>query len=78
MLSLLSEVNAAVWKHSRVRQLYRHTLMTDFAQAFQNNQNNISDAVNYLKLRIKRFLLEIWRFHHSFLMRYFKMRIKTG
>ncbi len=29
----------------RVRQLYRNTLMTDFAQAFQNDQNNISDAV---------------------------------
>ncbi len=44
MLSLLSEVNAAVWEHSRVRQLYRNTL-TDFAQAFQNDHNNISDAV---------------------------------
>ncbi len=29
-------------------------------------------------LRIKGFLFEIWHFHHSFLMRYFKMRIKTG
>ncbi len=29
-------------------------------------------------LRIKGFLFKIWRFHHSFLMRYFKMRIKTG
>ncbi len=29
-------------------------------------------------LRIKGFLFEIWRFHHLFLMRYFKMRIKTG
>ncbi len=44
MLSLLSEVNAAVWEHSRVRQLYRNTLTTDFAQAFQND-HNISDAV---------------------------------
>ncbi len=35
----------AVWEHSQVRQLYRNTLLTDFAQAFQNNQNNISDAV---------------------------------
>ncbi len=45
MLSFLSEVNAAVWEHSRVRQLYRNTLMTDFAQAFQNDHNNISHAV---------------------------------
>ncbi len=45
MLSLLSEVNAAVWEHSRVRQSYRNTL-TDFAQAFQNDHNSISDAVN--------------------------------
>ncbi len=45
MLSILSEVNAAVWEHSRLRQLYRNTLMTDFAQAFQNDHNNISDAL---------------------------------
>ncbi len=45
MLSLLSEVNTAVWEHSRVRQLYRDTFLnTDFSQAFQNH-NNISDAV---------------------------------
>ncbi len=31
--------------YSRVRQLYRNTLMTDFARAFQNDHNNISDAV---------------------------------
>ncbi len=37
MLSLLSEADAAVWEHSLVRQLYRNTLMTDFAQAFQND-----------------------------------------
>ncbi len=37
MLSLRSEADAAVWEHSRVRQLYRNTLMTDFPQAFQNN-----------------------------------------
>ncbi len=37
----------AVWECnvSHVRQLYRNTLMTDFAQAFQNDQNNILDAV---------------------------------
>ncbi len=29
-------------------------------------------------LRNKVFLLEIWHFHHLFLMRYFKMHIKTG
>ncbi len=45
MLSLLSEVNAAVWEHSRVRHLYRNTLMTDFSQVFQNDHNSISDAV---------------------------------
>ncbi len=27
-------------------QLYRNTLATDFAQAFQNDHNHISDAVN--------------------------------
>ncbi len=35
----------AVWEHSRVIQLYKNTLMKDFAQAFQKSQNNISDAV---------------------------------
>ncbi len=45
MLSLLSKVNAAFWEHSCVKHLYRNTLMTDFAQAFQNDHNNISDAV---------------------------------
>ncbi len=44
MLSLLSEVDADVWERSRVRQLYRNTLI-DFTQAFQNHHNNISDAV---------------------------------
>ncbi len=36
----------AVWECNRVRQLYRNTLTTDFAQAFQNDHNNISDDVN--------------------------------
>ncbi len=37
----------AVWERSRVRQLYRNTLMTDFAQVFQNDHNNEhTDAVN--------------------------------
>ncbi len=27
-------------------QLYRNTLATDFSQAFQNDHNHISDAVN--------------------------------
>ncbi len=31
----------AVWEHSRVRQLYRNTLMTDFPQEFQNDHNNL-------------------------------------
>ncbi len=30
---------------SSERQSYRNTLKTDFAQAFQYDQNNISDAV---------------------------------
>ncbi len=42
MLSLLSEVNAAVWERSHITL---NTLMTDFAQAFLNDHNNISDAV---------------------------------
>ncbi len=41
MLSLRSEVDAAVCERSHVRQLYRNTLMTDFAQVFQNDHNNI-------------------------------------
>ncbi len=40
ILSLLSEVNAAVWEQY-TEILYRNTLMTDFAQTF----HNISDAV---------------------------------
>ncbi len=47
MQSLLSEVNAAFWEHSRVRNVYRNTLMTDFARAFQNDHHNTSDAVEY-------------------------------
>ncbi len=43
MRSLLFE-NAVMW-NSYERQLYRNTLTTDFSQAFQNDQNNISDAV---------------------------------
>ncbi len=36
----------AVWERSRVRPLlYRNTLTTDFAQASQNDHNNITDAV---------------------------------
>ncbi len=41
MLSLLSEVNAAVCERSRVTY---NTLLIDFAQAFLND-HNISDAV---------------------------------
>ncbi len=43
MLSLLSEVNAAVWERSRVML---NALLSDFAQAFLNDHNNISDAVD--------------------------------
>ncbi len=45
MLSLLLEEDAAVRERSRVRQLYRNTLTTDFGRAFKNDYNNISDAV---------------------------------
>ncbi len=41
---MLSEADADVCERSRVTQLYRNTL-TDFAQAFQNDHINISDAV---------------------------------
>ncbi len=41
MQSLLSDVDAAVWERSRVRQFYRNTLTTDFTQAFQDDHNNI-------------------------------------
>ncbi len=34
----------SVWECSCVKKLYRNTLMTNFAQAFQND-HNISDAV---------------------------------
>ncbi len=60
-------MDAAVWEHSRVRHLYRNTLMTDFAQAFQNDHNNISDAVNKISpLLIKLFRL-IAQSHITFL-----------
>ncbi len=32
-------------ERSCVRQLYRNTLMTDFVRAFNNDHNNIYDAV---------------------------------
>ncbi len=38
------EVDADVWERSHVRQLYRNTLTSDFAQEFQNDQQHI-DAV---------------------------------
>ncbi len=38
----------AVWERSHLRQqLYRNTLMTDFAQAFKNDHNNILDAMKW-------------------------------
>ncbi len=42
---LRSEEDAGFWERSRERQLCRNTLTTDFSQAFQNDHNNISDAV---------------------------------
>ncbi len=41
---MLSEADADICERSRLRQLYRHTLMTDFAQALHNN---ISDAIQW-------------------------------
>ncbi len=46
MQSLLSAVDAAVWERSRVRQLYRNTLTTDFAQTFQNYQKTFQMLCN--------------------------------
>ncbi len=43
MLSLLSEVDVCCLGTQSCKTI--NTLMTDFAQAFQNDQNNISDAV---------------------------------
>ncbi len=43
LLSLLEE-DAAARERSRVRQLYRNTLMTDFIRAFKCD-HNILDAV---------------------------------
>ncbi len=34
-----------VWERSHARQLYRNTLMTDFAREFKNDQNNFLEAV---------------------------------
>ncbi len=45
MRSLLLEVDADVWERSHGGQLYRNTLMTNFAQAFQNDHNSISHVV---------------------------------
>ncbi len=66
MQSLLSEVDAAVWER---RQLYRNTLTTDFAQAFQNDQNNISDAVNEIGPLVSQDLPSHSGKSHDFLMR---------
>ncbi len=44
---------------------------------FRTSQKPPQASVNTF-LRIKGFLFEICRFHPLFLMRYFKMRIKTG
>ncbi len=90
MLSLLSKVNAAVWKQNLNRTIF---LMTDFAQAFQNDHNNISDAVERDQSAAGQVIpfqcakshdffdalekIFFWCFHHSFLIRYFKMCIKT-
>ncbi len=66
MRLLLSEEDAAVWEHSRVRQLYRNTLMTDFVQAFQNDHNNISDAVNEIGLLVSQVILSHNAKSHDF------------
>ncbi len=70
MRLLLSEVNAAVWEHSRVRQLYRNTLKTDFAQAFQNDHNNEHmDAVNEISQLVSQVIPSHSASHMTFSMR---------
>ncbi len=68
MQSLHSEVDAAVWERSHVGQLYRNTLMTVYAQAFQNDHNNSSDAVNEIGLLLVKLSPLIEQSHITFLM----------
>ncbi len=66
MLSLRSEADAAVWEHSRVRQLYRNTLI-DFSQALKNERNNNSDAeIGLLLVNLSRLIAQS---HTTFSMR---------
>ncbi len=44
--------------------------MTDFAQAFQNDHNNISDAVNEIGRWLVKFFHLIAQSHMTFLMRF--------
>ncbi len=42
--------------------IYRKSLMTDFAQAFENDHNNISDAVNEISpllVKLYRLIVQI-------------------
>ncbi len=72
MRLLLSEVDAAVWEHSRIRQLYRNTLTTDFAQAFQNDHNNEHmDVVNEISPLVSQVIPS-----HSANSQTFSMRIE--
>ncbi len=86
MRSLLSEADAAVWERSRVRQLYRNTLTTDFARVFQNDHNNISDAVDEIGPLVSQVLPSHSAKSHDFFdalgriysQNTFPSRIKTG
>ncbi len=51
------------------RQLYRNTLMTDFAQAFQNDHNNILDAVERDQSAASQIIPSHSAKSHDFLMR---------
>ncbi len=61
---------SAVWERSRVRQLYRNTLTTDFAQAFQNDHNNIDVSIvvyaHFFLPDKKSFLLKCAHFYAHF------------
>ncbi len=63
MLSLRSEADAAVWERSRLRQLYRNSLMTDFA--FLQH----IDAVNEISPLLVKLSRLIKQTHMTFSMR---------
>ncbi len=62
-----SEADAAVWEHSRVRQLYRNTLTTDFPQAFRTTYRCCER--DDLIIRLVKLSRLIAQSHMTFLMR---------